>query len=162
MAAGDILKEEGLVVENFTIKASEDIELGELCYDDGNGLLAVTAAAAAGSKVVMALEDRVYATDTTNGHLHTVPCVVRGFVIAQKVSGSGAASKLNKIMVSGTSGEVTKFVQADAPAGGATQYYQSTQEAALQTNLDLNLGVIGYATKASLDADVVQEMFLGA
>ena len=153
MAAGDILKESGLVVESFTIKASEDIEKGELCYDDGNGLLAATAAVAAVSKVVMALETRVYATDTTNGAGHVTQCVVKGIVIAQKVSGSGAASKLDKIMVSGTAGEVAKFVAGDVTA----TVNESTTEAA---NL-VNLGVVGFATKASLAADVVQEMYLG-
>jgi hypothetical protein len=85
MAAGDILKEEGLVVEKFTVKNGEDIELGELCYDDGNGLLAASAAAAAGTKVVMALKAHDYSEETD----HEITCVIRGFVEAQKVSGSG-------------------------------------------------------------------------
>lgn len=149
MAAGDILKEAGLVVEQFTVKSGEDIEKGELCYDDGNGLLAVTATAAAGAKVVMALEDHDYSEQTT----HVISCVVRGFVVAQKVSGSGAAGKLEKLMISATAGEVTKFVAGDVTA----TVNESTVEAA---NL-VNLGVVGFATKASLDADVVQEMYLG-
>jgi hypothetical protein len=154
MTAGDILKESGLVVEGFTIKASEDIEKGELCYDDGNGLLAATAAAAAVTKVVMALESRVYATDTTNNAGHIVSCVVQGFVIAQKVSGSGAANKLDKLMISGTAGEVAKFVVGDVTA----TVNQSTANAAALVNLN----VVGFATKLSASGDVVQEMFLGA
>jgi hypothetical protein len=154
MTAGDILKESGLVVEGFTIKASEDIEKGELCYDDGNGLLAATAATAAVTKVVMALETRVYATDTTNNAGHIVSCVVKGFVIAQKVSGSGAANKLDKLMISGTAGEVAKFVVGDVTA----TVNQSTANAAALVNLN----VVGFATKLSASGDVVQEMFLGA
>ena len=41
MAAGDILKEAGLVVESFTVKANEDIEKGELVVNDGNGIIHV-------------------------------------------------------------------------------------------------------------------------
>ena len=154
MAAGDILKTAGLIVEGFTIKASEDIEKGELCYDDGNGLLAATATVAAITKCVMALETRVYATDTTNAHAHTVPCVVKGFVIAQKVSGSGAASKLDKLMISGTAGEVAKFVAGDVTG----TVNQSTANAAALVNLN----VVGFATKASASGDLVQEMYIGA
>jgi len=153
MAVGDILKEANLVVETFTIKASEDIEKGELCYDDGNGLLAATAAVGAITKCVMALETRVYVTDTTNGKAHTVPCVVKGYVIAQKVSGSGAANLLDKLMISGTTGEVAKFVVGDTTG----TVNQSTVNAAALVNLD----VVGFATKASASGDVVQEMFLG-
>ncbi|MDT8782524.1 MAG: hypothetical protein IAX22_07785 [Candidatus Bathyarchaeota archaeon] len=151
MAAGDILKEADLVVEQFTVKASEDIEKGELCYDDGNGLLAATAAAAAGTKVVMALEAHDYSEVST----HVISCVVKGFVIAQKVSGSGAASKLDKITISGTAGEVTKF--AKGTVSQANTFATATDQAAIDTNLE----VIGFATKASLDADTVQEMYLG-
>jgi hypothetical protein len=154
MAVGDILKESGLVVENFTINTSQDIVKGSLYVDNGTGLIPATAALAAVSKVVMALETRVYATDTTNGHPHTVPCVVRGFVVAAKVSGSGLAYKLQRLMISATAGAVTKFVVGDT-TGTANQ---STINAAALVNLN----VVGYATKISTDAEVVQEMFLGA
>ena len=40
MAAGDILKEALLVIEAFTVKSNEDIEKGEIVYNDGNGILA--------------------------------------------------------------------------------------------------------------------------
>ncbi len=149
MAVGEILKEEGLVIEKFLVKANEDIEKGELCYDDGNGILAATKAAAGTSKVVMACEDHDYSEVS----YHYISCVVKGFVIAQKVSGSGATSKLDKLTISATAGEVTKFAAGDVTA----TVNESTVEAA---NL-VNLAIIGFATKASLDADVVQEMYLG-
>jgi hypothetical protein len=157
MAAGDILKTEGLVVEAFTVKANEDIELGELCYDDGNGLLAATAAAAVATKVVMALEDHDYSENTS----HVISCVVKGFVEAQKVTGSGAANKLDKLMLSGTAGEVAKFVKGDIPSGGASTYFTTTIESDVQTAVDTDIAVVGFATLASLAADTTQQMFLG-
>ncbi len=152
MAAGDILYETGLFVKKFTVKANEDIEKGELCYDDGNGVLAATATSAAGGKVIMALEAHDYSEETQ----HEISCVVRGFVEAQKISGSGAANALDKLAISATAGEVTKFVKGTAP--GADTYATT----GMQTALDTNLAVIGHAVEASLDVDTTQKMFLGA
>lgn len=149
MAAGDILKTAGLIVETFTVKSNEDIEKGELCTEDGAGIVAATAALAADAKCVMALEDHDYSEETD----HEIECVVMGWVEVQKVSGSGAAKKGQKLMISGTAGEVTLFVKADAPA--------AYDEAQIQANLDLNLGVCGIAMEASIDADTTQKMFLG-
>lgn len=156
MAVGDILKESGLVVETFTMKASIDCTKGSLYCDDGSGgyLVAATAALAAVNKVVMALETKVYATDTANGVAHTVQCVVKGNVIAAKVSGSGLAYVNSKLMISATAGAVTKFVAGDVTA----TVTQSTVNAAAL----VNLGIVGFASKLSADADVVQEMWLGA
>jgi len=149
MAAGDILKEALLVVETFTVKVNEDIEKGELCIDDGAGIIAATAALAASGKAVMALEAHDYSEETD----HDIECVVVGYVEAQKVTGSGAARKGDKLMISGTAGEVTKFVKADAPAAYA--------EATIQANYDLNLGVVGTAMATTLDATTTQKMLLG-
>ena len=154
MAQGDILKESGLIVETFTMKASTDCVKGQLYCDDGSGggLVTATAALAANNKVVMALETKVYATDTTNGVAHTVPCVVKGNVIAAKVSGSGLAYVNSKLMISGTAGQVTKFVK------GTVSQANTFATATDQTAIDTNIGVVGYATKLSADADTVQEM----
>ena len=152
MTAGDILYETGLFVKKFTVKANEDIEKGELCYDDGNGILAATAADIVTGKVVMALEAHDYSEKTS----HQIACVVRGFVEAQKVSGSGGANALDKLTISATAGEVAKFVKGSAPA--ANTY----ATAGMQTALDTNLAVVGHAIEASLDADTTQKMFLGA
>ncbi|MCW4038413.1 MAG: hypothetical protein NWF13_06725 [Candidatus Bathyarchaeota archaeon] len=149
MTAGDILKEANLVIETFTVKANEDVEKGELCVDDGSGILAATAALAATGKVVMALEAHDYSEETD----HDIKCVVIGYVEAQKVSGSGAARKGDKLMISATAGEVTKFVKGDAPA--------TYVEADVQTALDSNLGVVGTSMAVSQDADTTQKMFLG-
>jgi len=159
MAVGDILKEALLVVETFTVKANEDIELGELVCDDGsgNGILAATAALAVAEKVYMALEAHVYADETS----HTIECVVVGFVEAQKISASGLAIKGDKLMISGTAGEVTKFVKGDPPTGGVSTYYTSTIEAGIQTALDVNAGIVGTAMETSTDAELTQKMLLG-
>ena len=149
MAAGDILKEANLVIETFTVKANEDIEKGELCVDDGNGILAATAALAATGKAVMALEIHDYSEETD----HDIKCVVIGYMDVQKVSGSGAARKGDKLMISGTAGEVTKFVKGDAPA--------TYVEADVQTALDTNLGVVGTSLEVTVDGDTTQKMFLG-
>jgi hypothetical protein len=110
MAAGDILKEANLVIETFPVKTGESIELGELAVDDGAGLIAATPALAAAGKCVMALEASVAAVPAT------IEAVVVGHVDVQKVSGSGAARKGDKLMVSGTAGEVTLFVKGTMPA----------------------------------------------
>ena len=149
MAAGDILKEQLLLVETFTVKSNEDIEKGEFCIDDGAGIVAATAALAASGKAVMALEAHDYSEESD----HDIECVVVGYVEAQKVSGSGAARKGDKLMISGTAGEVTKFVKADAPS--------SYVEATIQANYDLNLGVVGIAIATTADAGTTQKMLLG-
>lgn len=163
MTQGDILKEQGLIVQKFTIKADTDITRGMLYYDDGAGLIVVTAALSALSKVVMATETHVYATDTTDGVPHTVPCVVKGHVIAAKVTSGGVVPILSKLVISATSGKVGIFAAGTGGgAGSASTYYTSAVAAAILTSELVNLEVIGYATAASADADTVQEMFLGA
>lgn len=103
MAAGEILKEANLVVEEFTVKANEDVEKGEIVWNDGNGILA----ASAGDKgpFFMVLEAHDYSEETA----HRVRCVVSGCVECQKVSGSGGGKKGQFVEVSGTDGEVALF-----------------------------------------------------
>jgi hypothetical protein len=149
MAAGDILKEQLLVVETFTVKANEDIELGELCIDDGAGIIAASKLLAASGKAVMALEAHDYSEETD----HDIECVVVGYVEAQKVTGSGAARKGDKLTISATAGEVMKFIKADAPAAYA--------EATIQGNYDDNLAVVGTAMNTTVDATTTQKMLLG-
>jgi hypothetical protein len=159
---GDIVKETGLIIQDFLIKASGDITKGMLYIDDGAGLVAVTAATAAINKPVMALETRVYATDTANGVAHTVPCVVRGNVVAAKVTSGGVVPVLSKLLISATAGKVGIFVAGTAPGGGSTTYYTTAIDAAILASAIIDLGVVGFATKASVDADTTQEMWLGA
>jgi len=155
MAAGDILKEALLVIETFPVKAATTIAKGDLVIDDGAGLVPATAALAVAGKVMMALEASVAAVPAT------IECVVVGYVEAKKVSGSGAARKGDKLMISATAGAVTKFVAGDAPTGGVSTYYTTTIEAGVQTALDTNAGVVGTAMATTLDAGTTQKMLLG-
>jgi len=102
MTAGDIVKEEGLIVEEFTVKANEDIEKGEVVWNDGNGILAASAGDT--GPFYVALEDHDYSEETT----HKVRCVVRGMVKAQKKSGA-AIKKGQFVEISSTAGEVQAF-----------------------------------------------------
>ena len=102
MTAGDIVKESLLVVEEFTVKANEDIEEGEIVWNDGNGILA--AASTDKGPFFMALEDHDYSEETTHG----VRCVVSGFVEAQKKADQ-AVKKGQLVSISGTAGEVRVF-----------------------------------------------------
>jgi len=147
VAAGGILKEHLLVVEEFTVKASEDIEKGEIVYNDGNGILAAPNTAV--GPFMMALEAHDYSEETS----HKITCVVFGCVEAQKVSGSGGGKKGQAVMISATAGEVTLFVKGDAPASYA--------EATVQTALDTNIGIVGTLAEDAADGDTTAKIWLG-
>jgi hypothetical protein len=150
MTLGDYgLKSALLVVEKMTMKSNTDAVKGKLYADDGAGLVLATAALAAVAKVVMANEDHDYSEESD----HDISVTVVGLVECAKVSGSGAARKGDKIMISATAGEATKFVAGDVTA----TVNESTVEAA---NL-VNLGKIGTAYETSADADTTQKMWLG-
>jgi len=85
--AGDVIKAENMIVEVFTVKASQDIELGEVvtCTSSA-GLLA----AATGHKgpYFMAMDSHTYATSasapaTQLGADHQVRCLMAGMGITQ-------------------------------------------------------------------------------
>ena len=104
MAAGDILKEALLVIEEFTVKTNEDIEKGEVVYNDGNGILATPNTAK--GPFMVAIEDHDYSEETT----HKVCCVVSGCVEVQKATGAGTGAKKGQyVEVSATAGEVQIF-----------------------------------------------------
>ncbi|MCW4013756.1 MAG: hypothetical protein NWF07_12335 [Candidatus Bathyarchaeota archaeon] len=147
MAAGSILKEQLLVIEEYTVKASEDIEKGEILYNDGNGVLA--APSTANGPFLMSLEAHDYSEEST----HSITCVLMGCVEVQKVSGSGGGKKGQAVMISGTAGEVTLFVKGDAPAAYA--------EATVQTALDTNIGVVGVLAEDAADGDTTAKIWLG-
>jgi len=147
MTAGSILKEQLLVIEEFTVKSSEDIEKGEIVYNDGNGILAATNTAV--GPFLMALQDHDYSEETE----HKVTCVVVGCVEVQKISGSGGGKKGQAVMVSSTAGEVTLFVKGDAPS--------SYSESTMQTTLDTNLGAVGVLAEEAADSDTTAKIWLG-
>ena len=147
MTAGSILKEQLLVIEEYTVKASEDIEKGEIVYNDGNGILAAPNTAV--GPFMMAMEAHDYSEETS----HKITCVLVGCVEAQKVSGSGGGKKGQAVMISATAGEVTLFVKGDAPASYA--------EADVQTALDTNIGIVGTLAEDAEDADTSAKIWLG-
>ena len=103
MAAGSILKEALLVVEEFTVKANEDIEKGEIVYNDGNGILAGTNTAK--GPFMVALEAHVYSEETA----HKVRCGVSGCFEVQKVGVTGGGKKGQFVEISATDGEIQIF-----------------------------------------------------
>ena len=147
MAAGSILKEQLLVIEEFPVKSGEDIEKGEILYNDGNGVLA--APNTVSGPFMMSLEAHDYSEESS----HTVTCVLVGCVEVQKVSGSGGGKKGQAVMISGTAGEVSLFVKGDAPA--------AYDEASVQTALDTNIGIVGVLAEDAADGDTSAKVWLG-
>ena len=103
MTAGSILKEQLLVIEEFTVKANEDIEKGEIVYNDGNGILAATNTAK--GPFMVALQNHDYNEEST----HKIRCGVSGCFEAQKISGSGGGKQGQYVEVSATAGELQLF-----------------------------------------------------
>ena len=150
MTLGDYgLKSALLVVEKMTMKSNTDAVKGKLYADDGAGLVLATAALAAVAKVVMANEDHDYSEETD----HDISVTVVGLVECAKVAGSGLARKGDKIMISATAGECTKFVKGDVTA--------TVNESTVQAANRINFGKIGTAYETSADADTTQKMWLG-
>jgi len=129
MTAGDIVKTNDLAIEYVTVKLNEDIELGEMIVDDGNGYLAATAALAALSKPYVALDAHDYSEET----VHTIRVGVKGVFEVQKKANDGAIFKGNKLTISSTAGEVTVFAKGAVSA--ANTYATATDQAALDANL---------------------------
>ncbi len=154
MTAGDILKGQLLVVESYTVKASEDIEIGEVVYNDGNGILA--APNTVSGPFMVALEAHDYSEESS----HEVECLLAGCVEVQKKTGT-AIKKGQAVAVSSDAGEVTLWVKGDAPAGGASQYYDSSIESGVQTALDANIHRVGVCQEDAASADTTAKIWMG-
>jgi predicted RecA/RadA family phage recombinase len=154
VTAGDIVKGQLLVVESFTVKASEDIEFGEVVYSDGNGILAAPNTAT--GPFMVALESHDYSEESS----HEIECLLAGCVEVQKKTGT-AIKKGQAVMVSSDAGEVTLWAKGDAPAGGASQYYDSTIEAGVQTALDTNIRRVGVAQADAASDDTTVKVWMG-
>jgi hypothetical protein len=126
MTVGDIIRTGDLVIDEVTVKANEDIELGEMVVDDGNGYLAATAALAALSKPYVALDAHDYSEES----VHTIRVGVKGVFEVQKTASNGAIRKGNKLTLDSTAGEVKVFSMADVTA----TVNETTVEAALLAN----------------------------
>jgi len=147
MVAGGILKEKLKVIEDFTVKLNEDIERGEIVYNDGNGILAAPNTAV--GPFMVALKAHDYSEETE----HKINCGLVGCYEVQKVSGSGGGKKGQAVMIIATAGEVTLFVKGDAPAAYA--------EADMQTALDTNLRKVGILQEDAADADTTAKIWIG-
>lgn len=149
MAAGDILKEALMVVDAVTVKANEDIEIGEVIYNDGNGFLAAPNTVDE-ETFYIALETHDYSAESE----HIIKALLMGCVEVQKVT--GAIKKGQKVMISSTDGAVTVYTGPDAPTGGVSTYYTTTIESGVQTALDASALLVGtcYEDAASGDATV--------
>jgi len=154
LTAGDILKGQLLVVESYTVKASEDIEIGEVVYNDGNGILA--APNTVSGPFMVALEAHDYSEESS----HEVECLLAGCVEVQKKTGT-AIKKGQAVAVSSDAGEVTLWVKGDAPAGGASQYYDSSIESGVQTALDANIHRVGVCQEDAASADTTAKIWMG-
>lgn len=153
---GDIVKEALLVVEDVTVKDSEDIEKGEVIYNDGAGFLARPNTAFEETSYI-ALEAHDY-SEVSN---HVIRAALSGCITVQKTSAS-AIKEGQKVMISSTAGEVTVFAKGDAPTGGVSTYYTSTIETGVQTALDNNLGlIVGTCAKDAGQAAVKVDVWVG-
>lgn len=141
MSAGDILKYAGLIIEEFTVQPSEDIEKGEIVIFDATGIIPApqhTGDNPAGP-YFMALDAHDYSEASTAGTGHLIRCVVKGYVDVQKIDGSGAAYKGQWVEVSATTGEVKVYNYSE----------------------NLSAKMVGTAMETTVNGDTTQKMRLG-
>lgn len=152
MAVGDVIKEALLVVEKILVKEDEDIEAGEIIYNDGNGFLAAPNTVTA-AKLYVALESHDYSAESE----HYIRGAPMGCINVQKKSGN-AIKEGQLVMISSTAGEADLYVKGDAPAGGVSTYYTTAIETGLQNAIDeweIVLGTCaGDAETTDTDVDV--------
>lgn len=134
MAAGDILREDGMRIETHVVKANEDIELGEICIEDGAGMIA--AAATDEGPFYMAMKAHDYSEET----VHTIQFLAEGDCECQKVAAGGLARKGQYCEISATQGAVQVW-----------DYATPGEE----------WGIVGVAIETSTDAQLTQKLRLG-
>ena len=159
MAVGDIIKEALLVVEKVLVKASEDIEAGEVIYNDGAGFLSAPNTVTA-AKLYVALESHVYATEETAGKDHYIRALLMGCVNVQKVTGT-AIKEGDLVMIGATSGEVNLYIKGDAPTGGVSTYYTTAIEAGVQAAIDEYEIVLGTCAGDAGSSDTNVDVWVG-
>jgi hypothetical protein len=130
------------------MKANTDATKGLLYADDGNGLVAATAALAATKKTVVALASHDYSEVTD----HTLSAGVKGLYTVAKKTGT-AIPKDAKVVISSDAGYVTVFALGDVTS--------TPSETTIEAALAALAGVIGTAyAAADSDAttvDIVKE-----
>lgn len=142
MTAGEIKKEALLVVERVTVKADEDIEQGEVIYNDGNGVLAAPNTVDE-EKLYVALEAHDYSAASE----HYIRAVLMGCVSVQKKSGN-AIYEGDLVMLSSTAGEVDRYDDySDQVFAGTSGYWTSTLYSNLQTLAGRLATILGTAAE---------------
>jgi hypothetical protein len=155
MAAGDIVNEALLVIKKVTVKSNEDIEKGEVIYQDGNEFLAAPNTVTA-AKLYVALE----AHDYSEVDEHDIRAALFGCIVVQKKSGN-AIKEGQLVMISSTAGEVDLYVKGDAPTGGISTYYTTTIESGVQDAIDEWEIVLGTCAKNAGANDTTVEVWVG-
>lgn len=155
MTVGKALKETLLNVEQVTVKANEDIEKGEVIYNDGSSFLAMPNTVTC-CKAFIAMEAHVYSEETD----HVIRAAQFGYMGVQKVAGV-AVVKGDKAMISSTAGEVTKWTCGSSPWAGASSLWSETLYQNLQTALNQNCRVIGTFGEDAGSSVTVAKLWLG-
>ena len=138
---GDIVQEALLVVEDVTVKNTEDIEKGEVIYNDGAGFL-VAPNTVDQSKLYVALEAHDYSEEDR----HVIRAALFGKICVQKCT-DAAIYEGDLVMLCTTPGEVTLYVKGDVPTGSSSTYYTTTIEDGIQDAIDQWEIVLGTAAE---------------
>ena len=146
IAVGDIVQEALLVVEDVTVKENEDIEKGEVIYNDGNGFLVAPNTVTA-SKLYVALESHDYSEKSN----HVIGAALIGKICVQKTI-QAAIEEGDLVMIGTTTGEVTLYVPGDCPTGSASTYYTTVIEAGIQEAIDEYEIVLGTAAEDAAES----------
>jgi len=156
MTAGQITREALLVVEKLLVKLNEDIELGEVIYDDGAGFL-VAPSTVQDAKLYVAIEAHDYSEESE----HYIRAVLIGCVTVQKIAGT-ALRKGDRVVVGGTAGEVTLYADiSDQVWGGASSYWTQALYSALQSAIKIKSRILGTVATAAASAATEVEVWVG-
>jgi len=144
-----------LVVEDVTVKANEDIEKGEVIYNDGAGFLAAPNTVYE-SKLYVALEAHDYSEEDR----HVIRAALFGKICVQKCA-DAAIYEGDLVMICSTAGEVTLYVKGDCPTGSSSTYYTTTIESGIQDAIDEWEIVLGTAAEDASQAAVKIIVWVG-
>ncbi len=138
-----------LVSDRYLISAQVDtgatVTAGQVVYISNPGFIPAV-------KPTDGLRKDVVGVALTGGAAgKTITVICRGLV---RVTASGSISTAQRI-ASDASGQVQAVAAMSAPAGGATQYYDTATATALQTQLDKTEQWIGRAITASSTSGTV-------
>lgn len=155
MAVGDVIAEALLVVRKVTVKSNEDIEAGEVIYNDGAGFLAAPNTVSA-SHLYVALEAHDYSEESEHG----IRAALTGHINIQKATGN-TIKHGDLVMLSSTAGEVALYVKGDCPTGTSSTYYTTTIESGIQDAIDAHEIIVGTASEDAATGATDVNVWLG-